>query len=77
MPVLSLSFSIICHADLGNYLILGQVTLEDDFFIAVSNTIGFNTTTKKGTWVGFVNALINQVIEESEKLKNIKPVSPT
>lgn len=65
--------NIICHADIGNYLLLGQVKIEDDVFLAMSNTVGPNTTLKKGAWVGFGNALANQVIEEHEKLKNIRP----
>lgn len=65
--------NISCHSDIGNYLLLGQVTIEDDVFIAMSNTIGPNTTIKKGAWIGFGNAMVNQIIEENEKLKNIKP----
>lgn len=65
--------NIVCHADIGNYLLLGQVKIEDDVFLAMSNTVGPNTTIKKGAWIGFGNALANQVIEEHEKLKNIKP----
>jgi len=65
--------SLSCHADIGNCLILGRVTIEDDAFIAMSNTIGPNTTIKKGAWVGFGNALTNQVIDEKQKLSNIRP----
>jgi hypothetical protein len=65
--------SISCHSDIGNYLFLGPVVIEDDVFIAMSNTIGPNTTIKKNAWIGYGNALINQVVEENEKLKNIRP----
>lgn len=65
--------SISCHSDIGSYLLLGQVKIEDNVFIAMSNAIGPNTLIKKGAWVGYGNGIINQVIEENEKLKNIKP----
>lgn len=62
--------SISCHSDIGNCLILGKVTIEDEAFIAMSNAIGPNTTIKKGAWVGFGNALTNQVVDERQKLPN-------
>ena len=68
--------SISCHADIGNCLILGKVIVEDNVFIAMSCTIGPNTTIKKNAWIGFGNPLTNETIGEGEKLKNIDPKKP-
>jgi acetyltransferase-like isoleucine patch superfamily enzyme len=65
--------NISCHSDIGGCLILGPVVIEDNVFISMSNVIGPNTTIKNGAWIGFGNALVNQVIEENEKLRGIKP----
>lgn len=64
---------ISCHADAGNYLVLSPVTIEDNVFIGMANTIGPGTTIKKGAWVGYGHALHNQVIDEHAKLTNILP----
>lgn len=64
--------SISCHSDVGSCLMLNRVTIEEDVFIAASTTIGPNTTIKKGAWIGYGNALVNEVIEQGQKLKNHK-----
>ncbi|WP_133128313.1 hypothetical protein [Legionella nagasakiensis] len=65
--------NISCHSDIGNYLYLAPVVIEDDVFIAMANTIGPGTTIKSGAWIGYGNALINQVIEENTRMDNIRP----
>jgi acetyltransferase-like isoleucine patch superfamily enzyme len=52
---------------------LSPVVIEDDVFIAMSVNIGPGTTIKKGAWIGFGNALVNQVVAENTKLGNIRP----
>jgi len=65
--------SISCHSDIGNYLFLAPVVIEDNVFIAMNTHIGPGTTIRKGAWIGYGNALVNQVVEENEKLENIRP----
>lgn len=66
--------TISCHSDIGNYLFLAPVVIEDDVFIAMTVHIGPGTTVKKGAWIGYGNGLINQVVEENIRLDNIRPV---
>ncbi|TAL66111.1 MAG: hypothetical protein EPN84_00740 [Legionella sp.] len=66
--------SISCHSDIGNYVFLAPVVIEDDVFIAMTVHIGPGTTIKKGAWIGYGNALVNQVVTENEKMENIRPV---
>jgi len=65
--------SISCHSDIGNYLFLAPVVIEDNVFIGMTTHIGPGTTIKKGAWIGYGNALVNQVVAENEKLANIRP----
>lgn len=65
--------SISCHSDVGSLLFLSPVVIEDDVFIAMSVKIGPGTIIKKGAWIGFGNALVNQTVEENTKLPNIRP----
>lgn len=67
--------SISCHSDVGSLLFLSPVVIEDDVFIAMSVTIGPGTTVKKGAWIGYGNALVNQTVDEQERLPNIRPVA--
>lgn len=64
--------SISCHSDVGSLLFLSPVVIEDDVFISMNTVIGPGTTIKKGAWVGYGNTLVNQVIEENEKLDGIR-----
>lgn len=66
--------SISCHSDVGNYLLLAPVVIEDGVFIGMTTHIGPGTTIKQGAWIGYGNALINQVVDEGSKLGNIRPV---
>lgn len=66
--------SISCHSDVGNYLFLTPVVIEDNVFIGMTTKIGPGTIIKKGAWIGFGNALINQVVEENTKLGNVRPM---
>lgn len=65
--------TISCHSDVGKFLLLAPVVIEDDVFIGMANTIGPGTVIKKGAWIGFGNALVNQVIEENTRLKSVNP----
>lgn len=67
--------SISCHSDVGSLLMLAPVVIEEDVFIAMSVTIGPGTVIKKGAWIGYGNALVNQVVEENTKLPNIRPTA--
>jgi acetyltransferase-like isoleucine patch superfamily enzyme len=67
--------TISCHSDVGSLLYLAPVVIEDDVFIGMSTDIGPGTTIKKGAWIGYGNALVNQVVEENTKLPTIKPVA--
>jgi len=64
---------ISCHSDIGNYLYLAPVTIEDNVFIGMNNIIGPGSTIREGAWIGYGNALINQEIEKNTKLKSIRP----
>ncbi|HGF0773690.1 TPA: hypothetical protein ACF71Q_000912 [Legionella pneumophila] len=66
--------SISCHSDVGNYLFLSPVVIEDNVFVGVTTKIGPGTTIKKGAWIGYGNAFVNQVIEENAKIGNVRPV---
>ena len=67
--------TISCHSDVGSLLMLAPVVIEDDVFIAMSVAIGPGTVIKKGAWIGYGNALVNQVVEENTKLPNIRPTA--
>ncbi|KTD74634.1 hypothetical protein [Legionella waltersii] len=66
--------SISCHSDVGNYLFLSPVVIEENVFVGMATKIGPGTTIKKGAWIGYGNALINQTIEENEKVGNVRPI---
>lgn len=42
--------------------------IEDNVFVGMTTKIGPGTTIKKGAWIGYGNAFVNQVIEEMQKL---------
>ncbi|MDP1602885.1 MAG: hypothetical protein Q8M03_06425 [Legionella sp.] len=62
--------NISCHSDIGNYLLLAPVIIEDNVFVAMANLIGPGTTIKQGAWIGYGNVLINQVINENTKIEH-------
>ncbi|KGP63963.1 hypothetical protein EP47_08675 [Legionella norrlandica] len=66
--------SISCHSDVGNYLFLSPVVIEDNVFVGMSTKIGPGTTIKKGAWIGYGNAFVNEVIEENAKVGNVRPI---
>ncbi|MCW8408312.1 hypothetical protein OQJ13_04920 [Legionella sp. PATHC035] len=65
--------SICCHSDVGNLLFLAPVVIEDNVFIGMSTAIGPGTTIKKGSWIGYGNTFVNQVVEENTRLGNVRP----
>lgn len=65
--------SISCHSDVGNFLYLAPVVIEDNAFIGMSTIIGPGTTIKKGAWIGYGNTFINQVVEEGVRMGDIRP----
>lgn len=67
--------SISCHSDVGNFLYLAPVVIEDDAFIGMANIIGPGTVIKRGAWIGYGNTFINQVVEEGVRMGDVRPIA--
>lgn len=65
--------SVSCHSDVGSLLFLAPVVIEEDAFIGMATVIGPGTTIKRGAWIGYGNAFVNQVVEENAKFESVRP----
>lgn len=67
------AFTFVCgHTFVGNKVLLGRVTLEENVYVGFDVTIGPNCKLEKGAWVGTGNRLIQDTVPANTRIENFE-----